>query len=75
MKIVLIHGQNHQGSSCHIGRMIAEKITGEKEITEFFLPRDLNHAHLLYAGFRAHEGVYRPYLHLLDGASAQSLHV
>ena len=43
MKIVLIHGQSHQGSSCHIGRMIAEKITGEKEITEFFLPRDLNH--------------------------------
>ena len=43
MKIVLIHGQNHQGSSCHIGRMIAEKIAGEKEIAEFFLPRDLNH--------------------------------
>lgn len=43
MKIVLIHGQSHQGSSCHIGRMIAEKIAGEKEIAEFFLPRDLNH--------------------------------
>ncbi|MBP3650195.1 MAG: NAD(P)H-dependent oxidoreductase [Clostridia bacterium] len=43
MRIVLIHGQNHQGSSCRIGRMIAEKITSENEITEFFLPRDLNH--------------------------------
>lgn len=43
MNIVLLHGQNHQGSSCHIGRMIAEKITGEKEIAEFFLPRELNH--------------------------------
>lgn len=43
MKIVLIHGQNHKGSSYHIGRMIAEKITDQKEITEFFLPRDLNH--------------------------------
>lgn len=43
MNIVLLHGQNHQGSSCHIGRMIAEKITGEKEIAEYFLPRDLNH--------------------------------
>ena len=43
MKIVLIHGQNHKGSSYHIGRMVAEKIRGEKEITEFFLPRDLNH--------------------------------
>lgn len=43
MKIVMIHGQNHQGSSCHIGRLIAEQIEVEKEITEFFLPRDLNH--------------------------------
>lgn len=43
MNIVLIHGQNHRGSSCHIGRKIAEKITGEKTITEFFLPKDLNH--------------------------------
>lgn len=43
MKIVLIHGQNHKGSSCHIGRKIADKISGAKEILEFFLPRDLNH--------------------------------
>ena len=43
MNIVLIHGQNHKGSSYHIGRMIADKITGEKDVTEFFLPRDLNH--------------------------------
>ncbi len=43
MKIVLIHGQNHKGSSYNIGRLIAEKTDGEKEITEFFLPRDLNH--------------------------------
>lgn len=43
MKIVLIHGQNHKGSSYHIGRMIADKITIENEITEFFLPKDLNH--------------------------------
>lgn len=43
MKIVLIHGQNHKGSSYHIGHMIAEKITVENEIKEFFLPKDLNH--------------------------------
>ena len=43
MNIVLIHGQNHKGSTYHIGRMIAEKITLEKEITEFFLPKDLHH--------------------------------
>ena len=43
MNIVLIHGQNHKGSTYHIGHMIAEKVTAEKEITEFFLPKDLNH--------------------------------
>lgn len=43
MKIVLIHGQNHKGSSYHIGKMIADKIGTKKEITEFFLPKDLNH--------------------------------
>ncbi len=42
MKIVLIHGQNHKGSSYHIGRMLADEIKGS-EITEFFLPRDLEH--------------------------------
>ena len=40
MKIVLVHGQNHKGSTYNIGRMIADKIGGE--ITEFFLPKDLN---------------------------------
>lgn len=43
MKVVLINGQNHMGSSYHIGRMIADKMQGTNEITEFFLPRDLNH--------------------------------
>ena len=43
MKIVLIHGQNHKGSSYNIGRMVADKIAGENDITEFFLPKDLNH--------------------------------
>ncbi len=42
MKIVLIHGQNHTGSSCHIGRLLAEQFP-KREITEFFLPRDLEH--------------------------------
>ena len=43
MKIVLIHGQNHKGSSYHIGRLIAEKTGSEGNLAEFFLPRDLNH--------------------------------
>lgn len=38
MKITIIHGQNHKGSTYHIARMLAEKLEGE--ITEFFLPRD-----------------------------------
>ena len=43
MKIVMIHGQNHKGSTYNIGRMIANKIAKEEDIVEFFLPRDLNH--------------------------------
>ena len=43
MKIVTLNGQNHKGSTYHIGRMIADKIDGENEITEFFFPKDLNH--------------------------------
>lgn len=40
MKITLIHGQSHQGSTCHIARMLAEKLGGETK--EFFLPRDFD---------------------------------
>jgi multimeric flavodoxin WrbA len=43
MKIVLLHGQNHKGSTYHVAHRIVDKIAGEKEITEFFFPRDLNH--------------------------------
>ena len=43
MRIVLIHGQNHKGSSYHIGKMITDEIIGKKEVSEFFLPRVLNH--------------------------------
>lgn len=38
MKTVIIHGQNHKGSTYHIAHQLAEKIGGD--ITEFFLPRD-----------------------------------
>lgn len=40
MKIVMIHGQNHQGSTCMIARKLAEKVGGETK--EFFLPRDFD---------------------------------
>lgn len=42
MRIAILNGQNHKGSTYHIGRMIADKVKGEKEITEFFFPKDLN---------------------------------
>ena len=38
MKIVIIHGQSHKGSTYHIARMLADKIGGE--VKEFFVPRD-----------------------------------
>ena len=38
MTIVIIHGQSHEGSTCHIARMLAEKLQGE--VREFFLPKD-----------------------------------
>ena len=40
MKITLIHGQNHKGSTYHIARMTAEKIS--ESIDEFFLPQDFS---------------------------------
>ncbi len=40
IKVVLVHGQNHKGSTCHIARMLADKIGGETK--EFFLPRDFD---------------------------------
>ena len=38
MKAVIIHGQNHKGSTYHIARMLTDKL--DCAVTEFFLPRD-----------------------------------
>lgn len=38
MKIVVINGQNHKGSTYHIGNELVKKLNGE--LTEFFLPKD-----------------------------------
>ncbi len=38
MRVVVIYGQNHKGSTYHIAHELAEKLDGET--TEFFLPRD-----------------------------------
>lgn len=43
MKIVMIHGQNHKGSTWYAANLLLNYIDCEKEVEEFFLPRDLNH--------------------------------
>ncbi len=41
MKVTIIHGQAHKGSSWNISRKIVEKLpAGTNEIEEFFLPMD-----------------------------------
>lgn len=44
MKIVIINGQNHKGSTNHIARLLTESINirEKSEITEYFLPRDMD---------------------------------
>ena len=42
MKIVLIHGQNHKGSTYNISKLLVEQFKNS-DIQEFFLPRDLEH--------------------------------
>ena len=40
MKITVIHGQSHKGSTYHIARMLTDRLGGE--VTEFMLPRDFS---------------------------------
>lgn len=41
MKIAIVHGQMHKGSTYHIARMAADLLAGgEGQVTEFFLPKD-----------------------------------
>lgn len=42
MKITIIHGQNHMGSTYHIGKLLAEQFA-DSDVQEFFLPKDLEH--------------------------------
>jgi multimeric flavodoxin WrbA len=41
LKVALINGQNHKGSTYHIGRRLAEKLADNSEITDVFVPRDM----------------------------------
>lgn len=42
MKITIIHGQNHMGSTYHISKLLSEQFK-DSDIKEFFLPKDLEH--------------------------------
>ena len=43
MKITMINGQNHKGSTYHIGKILALKLAKEEDIEEVFLPKDMPH--------------------------------
>ena len=43
MRIAVINGQNHKGSTYHIGRMLAEKLADDEDIEELFFPKDMPH--------------------------------
>ena len=52
MRIVIIHGQSHEGSTCMAARALARQVGGE--IQEFFLPRDFDQpCRGCYACFKA----------------------
>ena len=40
MKITVVNGQSHKGSTYHIGKMLADKLGGK--VTEYFLPKDFS---------------------------------
>lgn len=40
MKVLIISGTSHKGSTYNIGRMIADKLTSSENISEIFLPGD-----------------------------------
>ena len=42
MRVLIISGTNHKGSTYSIGRIIAEKLTKPEDISEVFLPRDFD---------------------------------
>ena len=42
MKVLIISGTNHKGSTYNIGRIMAEKLTRPEDISEVFLPRDFD---------------------------------
>ena len=43
MKITMVHGQNHKGSTWHVADELLKNIDADYTLKEFFLPKDLNH--------------------------------
>lgn len=41
MRIVIIHGQTHKGTSYHIGKWLIKKLGEKSDVDEYFLPRDM----------------------------------
>ena len=39
----MLNGQNHKGSTYHVGKLLCDSIIGQHEVKEFFLPHSLNH--------------------------------
>lgn len=42
MKVVLIHGQSHKGTSYNIGKSLLSKLERVDGVDEYFLPRDMD---------------------------------
>jgi multimeric flavodoxin WrbA len=42
MRVLIISGTDHKGSSYSIGRIVADKLTSAENISEVFLPRDFD---------------------------------
>ncbi|MBC8570850.1 flavodoxin family protein [Zongyangia hominis] len=43
MKITVLYGNNRKGSTYHSVQAVLSRIQGEKQVEEFFLPRDMPH--------------------------------
>lgn len=43
MKLTVIHGQTHQGSTYHLAHLLMERFQEPVEVSEFFLPQALPH--------------------------------
>jgi multimeric flavodoxin WrbA len=75
MKVAIISGTTHKGSTYNIARMIAEKLTSPENIGEVFLPRDFDefccgctNCFVMSEEKCPHYAKLRPITELIDGA-------